>query len=162
MYIVERHRVTAIHFLRCISQHCYLEHIKEKVALDIFLMTLILNLHCNHLSYYPSFKLSFSLYAYMHPRLFNMCSINASYPFFTIWPLLLFGHNPFWHVLGSKKMHSLSPLPEVSAEKIDFKIVKDYAGGKKPLYPLVVSHGNSCLLAMHVHEYHFLHFKTNW
>ena len=81
---VERHRLTGIHFLRCISQHCYLEHIKEKVALDIFLMTLILNLHCNHLSYHPSFKLSFSLYAYMHPRLFNMCFINASYPFFTI------------------------------------------------------------------------------
>ena len=59
-------------------------------------------------------------------------------------------------------MHSLSPLPEVSGEKIDFKIVKDYTGGKKPLYPLVVSHGNSCLLAINIHECYLLHFKTNW
>ena len=49
-------------------------------------------------------------------------------------------------------MHSLSPLPEVSAEKIDFKIVKDYGGGKKPVFPLVVSHGKPCLLAKNTVE----------
>ena len=58
-------------------------------------------------------------------------------------------------------MHSLSPLPEVSSEKIDFKIVKDYGGGKKPRYPLVVSHGKTCLLTMNIKRCHVLHLETN-